>query len=107
MESLKRVGERGVVIARRHGHTNESCVLHLTHVNGQTKTSGRQPLMWMMTADLPTVASHPFYWRLNQLLGEHGSDDFAEAQCATFYAETMLRMAFSNSTVLRWVPRRI
>jgi transposase len=47
--------------------------------------------MWMMTADLPTAASHPFYWRLNQLLREHGFDDFAEAQCATFYAETMGR----------------
>ena len=47
--------------------------------------------MWMVTADLPTVASHPFYWRLNQLLREHGFDDFAEAQCATFYAETMGR----------------
>jgi hypothetical protein len=26
--------------------------------------------------------SHPFYARLNQLLREHGFDDFAEAQCA-------------------------
>jgi hypothetical protein len=26
---------------------------------------------------------------LNQLLREHGFDDFAEGQCATFYAETM------------------
>ena len=39
MESLKRVAERGVVIASRHRHTNESCVLHLAHVNGQTTTS--------------------------------------------------------------------
>jgi len=37
------------------------------------------------------AASHPFYRRLNQLLREHGFDDFAEAQCATFYAETMGR----------------
>jgi transposase len=28
---------------------------------------------------------------LNQLLREHAFDDFAEAQCATFYAETMGR----------------
>jgi transposase len=28
---------------------------------------------------------------LNQLLREHGFDDFTEAQCATFYAETMGR----------------
>jgi len=44
-----------------------------------------------VTTDLPTAASHPFYQRLNQLLREHGFDDFAEAQCATFYAETMGR----------------
>ena len=41
--------------------------------------------------DLPTAASHPFYRRLNQLLREHGFDDFVEAQCADFYAETMGR----------------
>jgi len=51
----------------------------------------RQPPMWVMTTDLPTAASHPFYERLNQLLRQHGFDDFAEAQCASFYAETMGR----------------
>jgi hypothetical protein len=39
--------------------------------------------MWVTTTDLPTAASHPFYRRLNQLLREHGCDDFAEARCAT------------------------
>jgi len=51
----------------------------------------RQSPMWLSTTELPTAASHPFYTRLNQLLCEHGFDDFAEAQCATFYAETMGR----------------
>ena len=51
----------------------------------------RQPAMWVPATDLPTAASHPFYRRLNQLLREHGFDDFAEAQCASFYAETMGR----------------
>jgi hypothetical protein len=32
-----------------------------------------------------------FYRRLNQLLREHGFDDFVEGQCASFYAETMGR----------------
>jgi len=41
----------------------------------------RQPAMWVTTTDLPTAASHPFYRRLNQLLREHGFDDFVEAQC--------------------------
>jgi transposase len=47
--------------------------------------------MWVAATDLPTAASHPFYTRLNQLLREHRFDDFAEAQCNTFYAETMGR----------------
>jgi transposase len=40
--------------------------------------------MWVAT-------SHPFYRRLNQLLAEHGFDDFVEAESAGFYAETMGR----------------
>ena len=51
----------------------------------------RQPTMWVTTTDFPTAGSHPFYTRLNQLLREHGFDDLAEAQSATFYAETMGR----------------
>ena len=47
--------------------------------------------MWITTTDLPTAASHPFYCHLNRLLREHGFDDFAEAQCITFYAEKMGR----------------
>lgn len=56
-----------------------------------TRKRNRQPAMWVTTTELPTAASHPFYRRLNQLLREHGFDDFAEAQCASFYAETMGR----------------
>jgi transposase len=47
--------------------------------------------MWVAVTDLPTAASHPFYRRLNQFLRKHGFDDFTEAQCASFYAETMGR----------------
>ena len=51
----------------------------------------RQPAMWVTTTYLPTAASHPFYRRLNQLLREHGFDEFAEGQSVSFYAETMGR----------------
>jgi transposase len=51
----------------------------------------RQPAMWVATTELPTSASHPFYARLNQVLAEHGFDDFAEGLCAPFYATTMGR----------------
>src|SRR5215510_5765010 len=61
----------------------------------------RQPTMWVTTTDLPTAASHPFYRRLNQLLREHGFDDFAEAQCAPFYAETMGRPSLPPAIYFR------
>lgn len=51
----------------------------------------RQLSMWVATMDFPTAASHPFYTRLNQLLRAHGFDDFAESQCAPFYADAMGR----------------
>jgi hypothetical protein len=54
------------------------------------RTRERQAEMWVTTTDLPTATSRPFYARLNQLLREHGFDDFAEAQCAVFYAEWSL-----------------
>ena len=49
----------------------------------------RQPAMWVTATNLPTAASHPFCRRVNQLLREHGLDDFVETQCASFYAETI------------------
>ena len=36
--------------------------------------------MWVMTTDLPTATSHPFYRRLNEVLRDHRFDDFAEAE---------------------------
>src|SRR5919201_5359354 len=65
-------------------------LLHFAHVDGQRKRD-RQPAMWVTTTDLPTAASHPFYRRLNELLRKHGFDDFVEAQCTGFYAETIGR----------------
>jgi len=68
----------------------------------------RQPTMWVTTTDLPTAASHPFYRRLNQLLREHGFDDFVEAQCAGFYAETMGRPAWLRlARCLVWCGRSL
>src|SRR5262245_178767 len=61
----------------------------------------RQPAMWVTTTDLPMAASHPFYRRLNQLLREHGFDDFAEAQCVSFYADTMGRPSLPPGVYFR------
>jgi transposase len=61
----------------------------------------RQPTMWVPTTELPTAASHPFYARLNQLLRDHGFDDFAEARCASFYAATMGRPGLAPGIYFR------
>jgi transposase len=61
----------------------------------------RQPAMWVPTTELPTSASHPFYARLNQVLHDSGFDDFAEAQCRSFYAETMGRPGLAPGIYFR------
>ena len=61
----------------------------------------RQPTMWVATADLPTAASHPFYARLNQLLRKHDFDDFAESQCAEFYADAVGRPGLAPGIYFR------
>jgi len=61
----------------------------------------RQASMWVATTELPRAASHPFYARLNQLLREHGFEDFVEAQCAAFYAETLGRPSLAPGIYFR------
>ena len=46
----------------------------------------RQPSMWVVSAELPRSASHPFCARLNRILDESGFDAFVEKQCGQFYA---------------------
>ena len=78
-------------VGRADVHTTVSLTPYYTvrMTMGKRKRT-RQPTMWVATTDFPT-ASHPFYLRLNQLLREHRFYDFAEAECATFYAATMGR----------------
>ncbi len=54
------------------------------------RTSEQAPL-WVAATDLPVSPSHPFYARLNAILGEAGFDRFAEEQCQEFYAPTVGR----------------
>ena len=65
------------------------------------RTRDRQPAMWVPTIELPTSASHPFYARLNRLLSEHRFDDFAEAECAGFYATTLGRPGLAPGIYFR------
>lgn len=51
------------------------------------RSSEHQGELFMTSADLPRSAGHPFYDRLNRLLGEHGFDRYAEDLCRAYYAE--------------------
>ena len=41
--------------------------------------------LFITSGDLPRSAGHPFYAKLNELLGEAGFDRFVESRCAAFY----------------------
>ena len=51
---------------------------------GTTRDDGSQQAMWVATADLPQGGGHPFYERLNEILGAAGFDAFVEKLCAPF-----------------------
>src|SRR5215469_4484794 len=63
----------------------------------------RQPQadFWIAHTELPRTAGHPFYERLNQLLEERKFDEFVEAQCEHFYAETMGRPSLTPGRYFR------
>jgi transposase len=55
----------------------------------------------MATNELPTTGGHLFYQRLNQVRDAHGFDDVVEAQCASFYADTVGRPSLTPGTYVR------
>lgn len=67
---------------------------------GKRKRARQAPL-WVAATELPTAASHPFYARLNQVLRDAAFDDFAEGQCAQFYATTVGRPSLAPGIYFR------
>ncbi len=51
------------------------------------KRQPKQPDLWIAAPDLPTAPGHPFYQKLNALLGEAGFDRFVEELCRPYYAD--------------------
>jgi len=47
--------------------------------------------MWVATSDLPASPGHPFYRRLNRILGSHDFDGYVEDLCGRFYAPRLGR----------------
>ena len=61
----------------------------------------RQSELWVATGELARSPGHPFYERLNRLLGEHGFDEFVEGRCAKFYADRMGRPSIAPGVYFR------
>jgi transposase len=68
---------------------------------GRRKHRARTPGLWIATNELPPTGGHPFYQRLNQVLDAHAFDEFVEAQCAPFYADTRGRPSLTPGTYFR------
>jgi transposase len=61
----------------------------------------RQEQLWVTHTELATAPGHPFYTRLNQLLDQEKFDEFAELECARFYADNNGRPSLPPGTYFR------
>jgi len=68
---------------------------------GTRKGRRRQEHLWVMHTELATAPGHPFYKRVNDLLDREKFDEFAEAECAQFYAEGNGRPSLPPGTYFR------
>jgi transposase len=68
---------------------------------GTRRHRQRQEDLWITHTELATAPGHPFYERLNQLLDAENFDEFAESQCARFYAEANGRPSLPPGTYFR------
>jgi len=54
---------------------------------GTRRRRQRQEQLWISHNELAKGSGHPFYKRVNELLEMKQFDEFAEKECARFYAE--------------------
>src|SRR5437764_12381551 len=68
---------------------------------GTRKHRQRQESLWVTHSELATAPGHPFYKRLNELLDQEKFDEFAEKECAPFYADNNGRPSLTPGTYFR------
>jgi transposase len=51
------------------------------------RAGSQQEQLWIDSRSLPTAPGHPFYQKLNEVLKEHGFDEYVEGLCAPHYAD--------------------
>jgi transposase len=61
----------------------------------------KQPELWIATNSIARTPGHPFYERLNALLGEAKFDEFVEERCRHFYAEGKGRPSIAPGVYMR------
>jgi transposase len=61
----------------------------------------QQAAMWIPAAVVAADPNHPFYQRLNKILGQHGADEWGKGLCQPFYAERMGRPSLPPGTYFR------
>ena len=68
---------------------------------GTRKHRQRQEALWITHSELAAAPGHPFYKCLNQLLDQETFDEFAEKECAQFYADKNGRPSLTPGTYFR------
>ncbi len=68
---------------------------------GTRRRRQRQEQMWIAHQELAKGPAHPFYQRVNELLEEKRFDEFAEKECAKFYAEKQGRPSLAPGIYFR------
>jgi transposase len=71
---------------------------------GKRRRHAKQATMWVAAQDLPRTAGHPFYARLNQILGKHDFDGYVEELCQRFYAAEVGRPGLPPGRYFRLLP---
>src|SRR5258707_13255048 len=68
---------------------------------GTRRRRQRQEGLWIGHDEVVKGPGHPFYKKVNELLEEAKFDDFAEKECAPFYAENNGRPSLTPGTYFR------
>src|SRR5258708_1387937 len=68
---------------------------------GTRRRRQRQESLWISHNELANGPAHPFYKRVNELLGTERFDEFAEKECARFYAENNGRPSLTPGIYFR------
>ena len=61
----------------------------------------RQPELWVAATEMPQAPGHPFYRKLNELLGGRGFDAFVEGRCQRFYHDSLGRPSIPPGVYFR------